>query len=175
MDFSIPERVRGITRQVRDFVDRDVVPLEREVFARGFGAVLDELERLRDRAREMGLFPPHLPEAWGGGGLSLLEFAHVGEELGRSPLGHYVFNCQAPDAGNMELLLQHGTPGQQERWLRPLARGEVRSCFGMTEPDFAGSNPVWLGTTARREGDDYAAPSAASGSPRRPRARRSAW
>jgi acyl-CoA dehydrogenase len=155
MDFSIPERVRGITRQVRDFVDRDVVPLEREVFARGFGAVLDDLERLRDRAREMGLFPPHLPEAWGGGGLSLLEFAHVGEELGRSPLGHYVFNCQAPDAGNMELLLQHGTPGQQERWLRPLARGEVRSCFGMTEPDFAGSNPVWLGTTARREGDDY--------------------
>ena len=103
----------------------------------------------------MGLFPPHLPEAWGGGRLSLLELAHVGEELGRSPLGHYVFNCQAPDAGNMELLLQHGTPGQQERWLRPLARGEVRSCFGMTEPNFAGSNPVWLGTTARREGDDY--------------------
>ncbi|MES1241577.1 MAG: acyl-CoA dehydrogenase family protein [Acidobacteriota bacterium] len=155
MDFSIPERVRAITRQVGDFVDREVVPLEREVFARGFGAVSDELERLRDRVREMGLFPPHLPEAWGGGGLSLLEFAHVGEELGRSPLGHYVFHCQAPDAGNMELLLQHGTPEQQERWLRPLARGEVRSCFGMTEPDFAGSNPVWLGTTARRDGDDY--------------------
>jgi alkylation response protein AidB-like acyl-CoA dehydrogenase len=155
MDFSISERVRSITRQVRDFVDRDVVPLEREVFARGFSAVLEDLERLRDRAREMSLFSPHLPEAWGGGGLSLLEFAHVGEELGRSPLGHYVFHCQAPDAGNMELLLQHGTPEQQERWLRPLARGEVRSCFGMTEPDFAGSNPVWLGTTARREGDDY--------------------
>lgn len=155
MDFSIPERVRDITRQVRDFVDREVVPLEREVFARGFGAVQDDLERLRDRARQMGLFPPHLPAEWGGGGLSLLEFAHVGEVLGRSPLGHYVFHCQAPDAGNMELLLQHGTPEQQERWLRPLVRGEVRSCFGMTEPDFAGSNPVWLGTTARRDGDAY--------------------
>ena len=155
MDFSIPERVQSITRQVRTFVDREVVPLEREVFSRGFGAVQDDLERLRGRARETGLFPPHLPADWGGGGLSLLEFAHVGEVLGRSPLGHYVFHCQAPDAGNMELLLQHGTPEQQERWLRPLARGEVRSCFGMTEPDFAGSNPVWLGTTARREGDDY--------------------
>jgi alkylation response protein AidB-like acyl-CoA dehydrogenase len=155
MDFSIPERVRRITGQVRDFVDREVIPLEREVFARGFGAVQGDLERLRGRVREMGLFPPHLPEEWGGGGLSLLEFAHVGEVLGRSPLGHYVFHCQAPDAGNMELLLQHGTPEQRERWLRPLARGEVRSCFGMTEPGFAGSNPVWLGTTARRDGGDY--------------------
>jgi acyl-CoA dehydrogenase len=155
MDFSIPERVRSITGQVRDFVDREVIPLEREVFARGFGAVQEDLERLRDQVREMGLFPPHLPVEWGGGGLSLLEFAHVGEVLGRSLLGHYVFHCQAPDAGNMELLLQHGSPEQQERWLRPLARGEVRSCFGMTEPDFAGSNPVWLGTTARRDGDDY--------------------
>ena len=90
MDFSIPERVLSVTRQVRDFVDREVVPLEREVFARGFGAVQGDLERLRNRAREMGLFPPHLPEEWGGGGLSLLEFAHVGEVLGRSPLGHYV-------------------------------------------------------------------------------------
>ncbi|HEX3125743.1 MAG TPA: acyl-CoA dehydrogenase family protein [Thermoanaerobaculia bacterium] len=155
MDFSIPERVREITSSVRGFLDREVVPLEREVFAQGFGAVQENLERLRGQVREMGLFTPHLPEEWGGGGLSLLEFAHVGEVLGRSPLGHYVFNCQAPDAGNMELLLQHGSPEQQERWLRPLARGEIRSCFGMTEPDFAGSNPVWLGTTARREGDDY--------------------
>jgi acyl-CoA dehydrogenase len=72
--------------------------------------------------------------------------------LGRSVIGHYVFNLQAPDAGNMELLLHHGSPEQKEQWLRPLVAGEVRSCFGMTEPEFPGSNPVLLGTTARREG-----------------------
>ena len=155
MDFSIPERVREIAGPIRSFVDEEVVPLERVVFARGFGAVEGELGRLREKAKGMGLFPPHLPREWGGGGLSLLEFAHVGEILGRSPLGHYVFHCQAPDSGNMELLLQHGSAKQREQWLRPLVRGEVRSCFGMTEPELAGSNPVWLGTTARREGDDY--------------------
>ena len=88
-------------------------------------------------------------------GLSLLEFALVGEELGRSPLGHYAFNCQAPDAGNMELLREFGTEAQQDRWLMPLARGEIRSCFAMTEPDYPGSNPVWMGTRAVRDGDDY--------------------
>jgi alkylation response protein AidB-like acyl-CoA dehydrogenase len=70
-------------------------------------------------------------------------------------IGHYVFNVQAPDAGNMELLLHHGSVEQKEHWLRPLVAGEIRSCFGMTEPELAGSNPVRLGTTARREGDDY--------------------
>jgi alkylation response protein AidB-like acyl-CoA dehydrogenase len=96
-----------------------------------------------------------MPAAFGGLGLSLAELAPVGEELGRSPLGHYVTNCQAPDAGNMELLLQHGTDAQRERWLRPLARGEIRSCFSMTEPDFPGSNPTWMATAARRDGGDY--------------------
>ncbi len=155
MDFTIPEKIRRITETLRPFVDQEIVPLERRLFAEGFGALLGDLGRLRGRARELGLLTPHLPEEWGGAGLPLLEFAHVSETLGRSPLGHYVFNCQAPDAGNMELLLQHGTDDQKERWLRPLVRGEVRSCFGMTEPEFAGSNPVWLGTTARREGDEY--------------------
>ncbi len=155
MDFSVPEKAQRITGQVRDFVDREVIPLERKLFSQGFGAVEEDIRTLHGEVRKLGLLPPHLPEAWGGGGLSLLEFAHVSEELGRSVLGHLVFHCQAPDAGNMELLLQHGTPAQQERWLRPLARAEVRSCFGMTEPDFAGSNPVWLGTTARRAGGDH--------------------
>ena len=79
----------------------------------------------------------------------------MSEELGRSPLGHYAFNVQAPDVGNMELLLAHGTPEQKERWLRPLVDGRIRSCFTMTEPEFAGSNPVWMGTTATRDGGDW--------------------
>ncbi len=155
MDFTIPEKIRRIIETLRPFVDEEIVPLERKLFAEGFDALDDDLAVLRDRARSLGLFAPHLPADWGGAGLPLLEFAHVSEILGRSPLGHFVFNCQAPDAGNMELLLQHGTDEQREMWLRPLVRGEMRSCFGMTEPEFAGSNPVWLGTRARREGDEY--------------------
>jgi alkylation response protein AidB-like acyl-CoA dehydrogenase len=79
----------------------------------------------------------------------------MSEELGRSPLGHYIFNCQAPDVGNMEILMEFGTPAQQGRWLEPLVRGEIRSCFTMTEPEYPGSNPVWMGTTARRDGADW--------------------
>jgi alkylation response protein AidB-like acyl-CoA dehydrogenase len=79
----------------------------------------------------------------------------VSEVLGRTPFGHYVCNCQAPDVGNMELLLHAGTPAQQAAWLGPLTRGAIRSCFAMTEPEHAGSNPTWLSTRADRDGDDY--------------------
>jgi alkylation response protein AidB-like acyl-CoA dehydrogenase len=103
----------------------------------------------------LGLWTPHLPRELGGLGLGLSAFARVSEELGRSPLGHYVFNCAAPDIGNMELLLAHGSQEQRERFLAPLARGELRSCFSMCEPENPGSNPVLLSTTAVREGGDY--------------------
>jgi len=139
----------------RSFMDREVHPLEPALLAEGFSSLLPELERCRERARATGLWAAHIPEAHGGGGLSLTEFAHLSEELGRSPLGHYVFNCQAPDVGNMELLMEFGTHEQQERWLGPLVRGEIRSCFTMTEPEFAGSNPVWMGTSATRDGDHW--------------------
>ncbi|HKV07828.1 MAG TPA: acyl-CoA dehydrogenase family protein [Thermoanaerobaculia bacterium] len=155
MDFTIPDRVRSLAATVRRFVDEEVLPVERIVFEQGFGAASGELGRLRARVREMGLLAPHIPQAWGGGGMAFVDFAHLSEIFGRSPLGHYVFNCQAPDAGNMELLLHHGTDEQKERWLQPLVAGEIRSCFGMTEPEFPGSNPVWMGSTARREGDSY--------------------
>jgi alkylation response protein AidB-like acyl-CoA dehydrogenase len=155
VDFAIPDRIRDLAATVRRFVDAEILPVERRVLEKGFGAAGVEIERLRGRVREMGLLAPHVPREWGGGGLSLTEFAPVSEELGRSLLGHFVFNCQAPDAGNMELLLHHGTDEQKERWLRPLVAGDIRSCFGMTEPEFPGSNPVWLGTTARRDGDEY--------------------
>jgi alkylation response protein AidB-like acyl-CoA dehydrogenase len=144
-------RLDGLRRLIAD----QVVPLEVEMFRGGFPAVEPRLLALRDVARGLGLFAPHLPNAWGGAGLALPELARVGEILGWSPLGHYVCNCQAPDAGNMELLLRHGSEDQQRRWLGPLARGELRSCFGMTEPQLPGSNPVWLATTARRDGGDY--------------------
>jgi alkylation response protein AidB-like acyl-CoA dehydrogenase len=155
VDFGISDRVQRIVEALRRFVDEEIVPLEPLALSQGFGAVRPELDRLRGKARALRLFAPHMPQEIGGAGLSLADFAHAAEVLGRSPLGHYVFNCQAPDAGNMELLLHHGTAEQKERWLAPLVRGEIRSCFGMTEPDYPGSNPVWMGTTARREGDDY--------------------
>ena len=155
MDFTIPEKVRDLIALVRRFVDEEVLAVERTVLERGFGAAQSEIERLRSRVREMGMLAPHMPREWGGGGLAFLDLAPVSEVLGRSVIGHYVFNLQAPDAGNMELLLHHGSPEQRERWLRPLVVGDIRSCFGMTEPELAGSNPVWLGTAARPEGDDY--------------------
>jgi len=155
MDFTIPEKVRDLIALVRRFVDEEVLAVERTVLERGFDAAQSEIERLRSRVREMGMLAPHMPREWGGGGLAFLDLAPVSEVLGRSVIGHYVFNLQAPDAGNMELLLHHGSAEQKERWLRPLVAGDIRSCFGMTEPELAGSNPVWLGTAARPEGDDY--------------------
>jgi alkylation response protein AidB-like acyl-CoA dehydrogenase len=155
MDFSRSPRVDSIVELARDFLDREVHPLEQSLLQEGFVATLPELEKRRQRARATGLWTAHVPEKFGGGGLSLTEFAHLSEELGRSPMGHYVFNCQAPDVGNMELLMEFGTPEQQERYLLPLVRGEIRSCFTMTEPEFAGSNPVWMGTTATRDGDEW--------------------
>lgn len=155
MDFSIPPDLQRTVDTVRAFVDDRIVPLEPRFLHEGFGAVLPELRALRDEVRRLGLFAPHVARDHGGAGLALADFAHVAEALGRSPLAHYVFNCQAPDAGNMELLALHGTPEQQEKWLHPLVRGELRSCFAMTEPEHPGSNPAWLGTTARRDGDTF--------------------
>ena len=155
MDFSESDKVREVRTLVREFVEREALPLEAALLRDGFPALLPVLKLKRERARQTGLWAAHVPERFGGAGLSLLEFAHMSEELGRSPVGHYLFNVQAPDVGNMELLMEHGTPEQQERFLLPLVRGDVRSCFTMTEPEFAGSNPVFMGTTARRDGDSW--------------------
>jgi alkylation response protein AidB-like acyl-CoA dehydrogenase len=155
VDFSEPESVTSLRRLVRAFVEKEVIPLEPKFLNDGWVAVAPALEDVRRRARATSLFAPHLPAEWGGAGLSLVEFAHMSEELGRSPLGHYSFNVQAPDVGNMELLLSHGTDAQKERWLRPLVAGQIRSCFTMTEPEFAGSNPTWMGTNAKKDGDHW--------------------
>ncbi len=154
MDFSIPAALAPTLQALRRFVDEEVMPLEAEVMA-GFHAASARLGELRARARAQGLWLPQIAKEHGGMGLSVLEHGLVSEIVGRSPLGHYALNCQAPDAGNMELLIEFGTPEQKERWLAPLLAGEIRSCFAMTEPEFAGSNPVRLGTRARRDGDHW--------------------
>ncbi|HZA49907.1 MAG TPA: acyl-CoA dehydrogenase family protein [Myxococcaceae bacterium] len=155
MDFSESDRVQRFRGVIREFMSREVYPLEPTYRSQGFAAVLPELRARRARAKETGLWAAHLPAQWGGAGLSLLEFAHLSEELGRSPLGHYIFNVQAPDVGNMEVLREHGTDEQKDKWLRPLVAGEIRSCFTMTEPEFPGSNPTWMGTTAVKDGDSW--------------------
>jgi alkylation response protein AidB-like acyl-CoA dehydrogenase len=154
MDFEIPPRATALLERIRAFVKEDLLPLEPEL-ALGWGPLLPYLDEKRRKVKALGLWAPWLEKEWGGLGLSLVEFACVAEELGRSPLAHYCFNCQAPDVGNMEVLARHGTPAQKERFLAPLARGEIRSCFSMTEPGRAGSNPTWLDTRAVREGESY--------------------
>ncbi len=155
MAFLPTDRAKAVVDGVKKFLDERVIPLEPMLVREGFVAMLPKLAELRADAKARGLWAPFLPESLGGRGLTLVEYAYVSEALGRSPVAHYTLNCQAPDVGNMELLHQFGSDAQKQRWLGPLARGEIRSCFGMTEPENAGSNPVWLGTRARKEGSDY--------------------
>jgi alkylation response protein AidB-like acyl-CoA dehydrogenase len=149
------EKLQTILSSIQEFLSAEAYPLEREFLSRPFRELRPALEAKRERVKALGLWTPHLPEEYGGLGLSLSEFAHVSEELGRTPIGHYLFNCQAPDIGNMEVLMAHASPAQKVLYLWPLVRGEVRSCFSMTEPEHPGSNPTWMSTTAVREGDDY--------------------
>ncbi len=141
--------------RIKEFVHTHVYPLEPDFLHRPFRELIPALNAKRDEVKRMGLWAPHLPKEHGGLGLALSEFALVSEELGRTPIGHYLFNCQAPDIGNMEILLTHGTPEQKQTYFEPLARGDVRSCFSMTEPEHPGSNPTWMSTTAVKDGDDY--------------------
>ena len=141
--------------QIRSFIDREVIPLESAFLSRPWHELEPTLQAKRQMVRDAGLWGLALPAEVGGQGLTLAEFGRVSEELGRTPIGHFTFNCQAPDIGNMELLLTHGSPAQKERWLMPLVRGEIRSCFSMTEPEHAGSNPTWMSASAVRDGDDY--------------------
>ena len=155
MDFSIPAPTAELLRRVRGFLDTHLFPVEAELLALGFPAVVPRLMALREQVRAAGLWLPQLPAALGGLGLSLQDHGLVSEQLGQSPFGHYLFNCQAPDAGNMEILHRFGTPAQQERWLTPLLAGEIRSCVSMTEPGNPGSNPTQLACQATRDGDHY--------------------
>ncbi|MGE3314501.1 MAG: acyl-CoA dehydrogenase family protein [Planctomycetaceae bacterium] len=155
MDFSISPRMQEILGTVRRFLADELFPLERDLMSKPFHEITPTLEAKREKVRQLGYWAPQIPKEFGGMGLGFMEHALLTEELGRSPLGHFTFNCQAPDAGNMEILLEFGTPEQKDQFLKPLAAGKIRSCFSMTEPEFAGSNPVWMSTTAVTDGDNY--------------------
>ena len=137
------------------FLKEFIYPIEKDIIYGSFKSHLPKLRELRALAKSKGLFTPHLSVDEGGLGLSLPEFARISEVLGTSPLGHYVFNCNAPDIGNMELMHAFASPFLKETFLKPLQRGEIRSCFSMTEPEHAGSNPIHMSTKAVLEGDEY--------------------
>lgn len=145
------DKLEAMLETARRFVREEVVPLEPQLLSQPWHVAVITLNALRVRAKALGLWAPFLPEAYGGVGMPLDAFARLSEVLGWTPYGHYVCNCQAPDVGNMELLLAFGSDDQKRAYLEPLARGDIRSCFAMTEPEHAGSNPVVLSTTATRD------------------------
>jgi acyl-CoA dehydrogenase len=140
--------------QVRTFMAKRVLPNERAIERQD--AESDALVRsLRDEVRELGLWAPHVPPEAGGTGTGFLDYAYLNEHIGRSVWGQLVFGCQAPDAGNAEILHLYGSDDQKERWLAPLVAGSIRSFFSMTEPEVPGSDPTTLRTRAVREGDEW--------------------
>jgi len=155
MDFSISEKMTVILEMIKEFMDKEVYTLEPHYAHKKFVELWPEIKKRRQMVKKMELWAPQVPKELGGMGLSLVEHALVSEELGRSPLGHVIFGCQAPDAGNIEILARFATPAQRERYLVPLVAGDIRSCFSMSEPELAGSNPTELNTTAVREGDEW--------------------
>jgi len=138
----------------RSFIDEHIVPVE-HVLLREDDQAGRLLADLRERAKAEGLWAPHLPPEAGGTGQGFLAYADLNEEIGRVTWAQYVFNCQAPDAGNGEILHQFGTAAQQQQWLKPLVDGDARSFFSMTEPDVSGADPTALQTTAVLDGDDW--------------------
>jgi alkylation response protein AidB-like acyl-CoA dehydrogenase len=167
MDFTISERQRLWRDRVVAFMDRNVYPAVETYHAQmeGFGAnrwkVIPVLEELKAKARSEGLWnlflPPseHDEDDFHGLGLTNLEYALCSEQMGRVPFASEVFNCSAPDTGNMEVLHRYGSRGQKERWLKPLMAGEIRSAFLMTEPAVASSDATNIETSIKRDGDSY--------------------
>jgi acyl-CoA dehydrogenase len=160
MDFDYSEKVQGLREELMGFMDEHVYPNEKTYHEQvetggdrwGTPPIMEEL---KEKARSAGLWNMFLPDSEYGAGLSNLEYAPLCEIMGRSLIAPEVFNCNAPDTGNMEVLVRYGSPEQQERWLKPLLDGEIRSCFCMTEPDVASSDATNIQSRIERDGDEY--------------------
>ncbi len=160
MDFAFTDKANALIDQVREFMREEVLPAEavyrQQVEESGnphFHPPI--MEELKAKARSAGLWNLFMPDERWGAGLTNLEYAPLAEEMGWSGIGPEVFNCSAPDTGNMEVLARYGTEQQQQEWLVPLLEGEIRSCFSMTEPDVASSDATNIRSSIVREGDEY--------------------
>ena len=156
----LSDRAQALYDQLVAFMDAHVYPAE-AVYAEQHGNSDDRwtpppiIKELKNKAKAEGLWNLFLPESEHGAGLSNYDYAHLCEVMGRSAIAPQIFNCAAPDTGNMEVLARYGTPEQQEQWLKPLLNGEIRSCFSMTEPAVASSDATNICTEIKRDGDDY--------------------
>ena len=158
MHFEFSEKVREMQRRLQDFMDEHIYPNEQrfsEEMERERWSPTRVVEELKAKARGQGLWNLFLPDSEYGAGLTNLEYAPLCEIMGRSPMAPEVFNCSAPDTGNMEVLARYGTTEQKERWLKPLLAGESRSCFAMTEPGVASSDATNIQASIVRDGDEY--------------------
>ena len=161
IDFTLAPEHEAIRSKVRDFVDIHIIPAmdpyghREEMNADTRRAYVTELVRLRKLAQSEGLWLPHMPKEWGGMGLGHVALAMVQAEAAKTRVGPWVFNCQAPDEGNMHTLHHWATPEQKEKYLKPLCDGVVSSCFAMTEPEVAGSDPTLIKTHAIKDGDEW--------------------
>src|SRR5271156_2255248 len=158
MNFEPSAKTKELQQRLQKFMDAHVYPNERrfeEETAREPWKPTRIMEELKGKARGEGLWNLFLPEDPGGAGLSNLEYAPLCEIMGRVQMAAEVFNCSAPDTGNMEVLARYGTAEQKEKWLKPLLAGEIRSCFSMTEPDVASSDATNIASGIVRDGDEY--------------------
>ncbi|MHB1628567.1 MAG: acyl-CoA dehydrogenase family protein [Bacilli bacterium] len=161
MDFSYSEKVKRLQAEVTEFMNEHIYPNE-SVYNEQLKALPDRwraippiVEELKEKARTAGLWNLFLPDSEYGAGLSNLEYAPLCEIMGRSLIAPEVFNCNAPDTGNMEVLVRYGSEKQKETWLAPLLNGEIRSCFSMTEPDVASADATNISASVVRDGDEY--------------------
>mgnify|MGYP000099466898 FL=1 len=160
MNFEYSDKVKGLIKDVEDFLDTHLYPIEKELnetIENGTDrwAIPQQIEDLKALAKKQGLWNLFLPESEDGYGLTNLEYAPLAEIMGKTRFASEIFNCSAPDTGNMEVLVRYGTKAQQDEWLKPLLAGEIRSAFAMTEPDVASCDATNIETSIARDGDDY--------------------